>query len=95
MKVNVYLCVLDLVIGDYWMRCVMFGKEVTHLLHITGCYSQRILFYYSFNRYVILFVTSGILFIYLYSLFLASVFIAVTTVLLIIVLLLLPFFVYF
>ena len=28
MKVNVYFCVLDLVVGDYWMRCVIVGKEV-------------------------------------------------------------------
>ena len=28
MNVNVYLCVLDLVVGDYWMRCVIIGKEV-------------------------------------------------------------------
>ena len=33
MKVNVYLCVLDFVVGDYWMRYVMFGKEV--ILFIT------------------------------------------------------------
>ena len=33
MKVNVYLCVLDFVVGDYWMRCVMFGKDV--ILFIT------------------------------------------------------------
>ena len=28
MNVNVYLCVLDLVVGDYWMRCVIVGNEV-------------------------------------------------------------------
>ena len=28
MKVNVYFCVLDLVVGDYLMRCVIVGKEV-------------------------------------------------------------------
>ena len=47
MKVNVYLCVLDLVVGDYWMRCVMFGKEVSPFTT-----HSRVLFYYSFNRYV-------------------------------------------
>ena len=28
MKLNMYFCVLDLVDGDYWMRGVMFGKEI-------------------------------------------------------------------
>ena len=44
MKVNVYLCVLDLVVGDYWMRCVMFGKEVIPFItHYRMLFSEDVI----------------------------------------------------
>ena len=71
MKVNVYLCVLDLVDGDYWMSCVIVRKEVIPFMGVLPFMGRELvpstthyrrLFYYSFNRYGILFVTSGIFF---------------------------------
>ena len=44
MNVNVYLCVLDLVVGDYWMRCVIVGKEVIPFItHYRMLFSEDVI----------------------------------------------------
>ena len=37
MKVNVYLCVLKLVVGDYWMCCITC--VITEIVSYRGSYS--------------------------------------------------------
>ena len=94
MKVNVYVCVLDLVVGDYWMRRVIVGKEVIPFVtYYRMLFSEDvILLFVQPIRYFICYSWYILCYLFLYSLILASVFIAVTTVLLNIIWYFYPFF---